>query len=151
MADLDDELLALVGGDEDDNDTSDPGLKDKSASPAPAADRDQASPDTTDKMGRKGVARPVPKRKKRVSKKVEVEEGEDGEMYVTLRAQYRCGTIKPSLSRHPLTTPLLWYFPWCFQSLLIAIYKGLLSNSAFSSLLDLHHLPHQNIPSIRRP
>ncbi|KAL1958540.1 hypothetical protein VTO42DRAFT_4404 [Malbranchea cinnamomea] len=76
MADLDDELLALAG-EGSDSDASDSERDEKSASPPPNSSKEQQS-DSSGKMGRKGIARPVSKRKK-VQKEVEEDE-EEGEL-----------------------------------------------------------------------
>jgi hypothetical protein len=103
MADLDDELLALAGGDSSDSEASvtaqdhDHDLDNETNRdfpPSPPPDSTNNEPEQKDsggKMGRKGVARSVVRRKK--AKKDEDEE-EEGEVYVQVTSK-RAGTIPP--------------------------------------------------------
>lgn len=80
MADLDDELLALAGGDSSESEGEIQENEPLSPPPDSSNDRDrQKDKDAGGKAGRKGVARPAPRRKK--SKKDDSDE-EEGEVYV---------------------------------------------------------------------
>ena len=76
MSGLDDELLGLV----DDESGSEAPASEKAVSPSPPRSPGELSDNDDDKMGRKGTARPVPKRR-RAPKYVDEGE-EEGELYV---------------------------------------------------------------------
>ena len=83
MSGLDDELLGLV----DDESGSEARASEKAGSPSPPRSPGELlSDDDNDKMGRKGTARPVPNKRKRVPR---YEEGEEeGELYVFVIHSY---------------------------------------------------------------
>ena len=92
MSGLDDELLGLV----DDESGSEAPASENAGSPSPPRSPGELlSDDDNDKMGRKGTARPVPKRK-RVPR---YEEGEEeGELYVLVILSYSFSLERPIFS-----------------------------------------------------
>lgn len=99
MSGLDDELLGLV----DDESGSEAPASEKAASPSPPRSPGELSDDDDDKMGRKGTAQPVPKRR-RAPKYVDEGE-EEGELYVFVASIL----IRPSCSQHVEQIP---HSPW---------------------------------------
>lgn len=77
MSDLDDELLGLV----DDGSDSELPVSEKATSPSPPpSPGKEPQSDSSDKMVRRGTARPIPKRR-RARKDID-EDAEEGELYV---------------------------------------------------------------------
>lgn len=114
MSDLDAELLALAGGDDSSDEESSGTALQKQASPRQTSTSDQKQSTSSSDMARKGVARPVKRRKR----DLEDGEEEEGELYVISILIPSCcvGTsldraIKPPLSFISLS--LLLWFQFC--------------------------------------
>lgn len=108
MADLDAELLALAGGDDSSDEETSVPVHSKHDSPPDSNGAEQPHAESTDTMGRRGIAKPVNKSKRRVK---DDDEDEEGELYVW---PLTYATFSCSLPMLPLTL-----FPRYFFSLSI--------------------------------